>query len=104
MPLGRVQQVLRDLVGVRLGRGTLVRWIQQASATLAPVEAQLTAALRQAPVLHSDETGVRRGGQAGVGARGQHADADALRGARQARQRGDRRHGHPARLHRGERA
>src|SRR5258707_9940520 len=63
VPLGRVQQLLRDLVGVQLGRGTLVRWIQQASATLAPVEAQLTAALRQAPVLHSDETGVRRGGR-----------------------------------------
>ena len=62
IPLGRVQQVLRDLVGVRLGRGTLVRWIQQASATLAPVEAELTAALRRVPVLHSDETGVRRGG------------------------------------------
>ncbi len=63
VPLGRVQQLLRDLVGVRLGRGTLVRWIQQASATLAPVEAQITAALRQVPVLHSDETGVRRGGR-----------------------------------------
>src|SRR5258706_130066 len=63
VPLGRVQQLLRDLVGVQLGRGTLVRWIQQASATLAPVEAQLTAALRQAPVLHSDETGVRRSGR-----------------------------------------
>ncbi len=63
VPLGRVQQLLRDLVGVRLGRGTLVRWIQQASATLAPVEAQLTAALRQAPVLHNDETGVRRAGR-----------------------------------------
>jgi transposase len=63
IPLGRVQQLLRDLVGVRLGRGTLVRWIQQAAQALAPVEAQLTAALRQAPVLHSDETGVRRGGR-----------------------------------------
>ncbi len=62
VPLGRVQQLRRDLVGVRLGRGTLGRWIQQASATLAPVEAQLTAALRQAPVRHSDETGVRRAG------------------------------------------
>ena len=39
-----------------------MRWIQQASATLASVEAQLTAALRRASVLHSDETGVRRGG------------------------------------------
>jgi transposase len=30
---------------------------------LAPVEEQIKAALRQAPVLHVDETGVRRGGQ-----------------------------------------
>src|SRR5260370_35397944 len=43
VPLGRVQQLLRDLVGVQLGRGTLVRWIQQAAQTLAPVEPQLTA-------------------------------------------------------------
>ena len=55
--------LLQDLVGVRLGRGTLVRWIQQAAQTLAPVEARITAALRQAPVLQSDETGVRRGGR-----------------------------------------
>src|SRR5258708_4185032 len=63
VPLGRVQQLLCDLLGVQLGRGTLVRWIQQASATLAPVEAQLTAALRRVAVLHSDETGVRRSGR-----------------------------------------
>jgi transposase len=62
IPLGRVQRLLADLVGVRLGRGTLVRWIGQASAMLGPVEAELTAALRQTPVLHSDETGVRRAG------------------------------------------
>jgi transposase len=63
LPLGRVQRLLTDLVGVRLGRGTLVRWIGQASALLAPVEEALTAALRRAPVLHSDETGVRRAGK-----------------------------------------
>lgn len=64
VPLGRVQQVLREVAGgLRLGRGTLVSWIQQAARTLEPVEAQLKAALRQAPVLHSDETGVRRGGK-----------------------------------------
>jgi transposase len=62
LPLGRVQRLLADLFGLRLGRGTLVRWIQQASATLAPVETQLKAALRRVPVLHNDETGVRRGG------------------------------------------
>ena len=63
VPLGRVQQLLCDLLGVQLGRGTLGRWIQQASATLAPVEAQFTAAVRQVAVLHNDETGVRRSGR-----------------------------------------
>lgn len=62
VPLGRVQQVLRDLAGLRLGRGTLVSWIQQAAHTLEPVEERVKAALRRAPVLHNDETGVRRGG------------------------------------------
>ena len=41
------------------------RWCagcEQAAAALEPVEAQIKAALRRAPVLHSDETGVRRGG------------------------------------------
>jgi transposase len=63
VPLGRVQQVLADLVGLRLGRGTLVNWVQQAARTVAPVEAAIKAALVRAPVLHNDETGVRRGGQ-----------------------------------------
>jgi transposase len=63
VPLGRTQQVLADLFGLRLGRGTLVHWIQQAARTLAPVEERIKAALRGAPVLHCDETGVRRGGR-----------------------------------------
>ncbi len=62
VPLGRVQQVLREVAGLRLGRGTLVSWIQQAAHTLEPVEERVKAALRHAPVLHCDETGVRRGG------------------------------------------
>jgi transposase len=63
VPLGRVQALLSDLFGVQIGRGTLVAWVQQAAAVLAPVEDQIKAALRQAPVLHVDETGVRRDGQ-----------------------------------------
>ena len=63
VPLGRVQQLLADMAGLRLGRGTLVSWIRQAARTLEPVEAQLLAALRRTPVLHSDETGVRCGGK-----------------------------------------
>jgi transposase len=63
VPLGRVQQVLHDLFGVRLGRGTLVAWIQQAATVLAPVETALKTALQRVPVLHCDETGVRRAGR-----------------------------------------
>jgi transposase len=63
VPLGRVQQLLGDLFGVRLGRGSLVSWIQRAAGLLAPVETQLKAALQGAHVLHNDETGVRRGGR-----------------------------------------
>jgi transposase len=63
VPLGRTQQVLADLFGVQLARGTVVGWVQQAAHTLAPVETAIKAALVRAPVLHSDETGVRRGGR-----------------------------------------
>jgi transposase len=63
VPLGRVQQLLGDLFGLHLGRGTLVGWIQRAAHVLEPVETQLKAALQQALVLHNDETGMRRGGQ-----------------------------------------
>ncbi len=63
VPLGRVQALLSDLFAVQVGRGSLVAWVQQAATLLAPVEEQIKAALRQAPVLHLDETGVRRGGQ-----------------------------------------
>jgi transposase len=63
VPLGRVQQLLAEVAGVRLARGALVGWVQRAAQTLEPVEQQLKAALRGAPVLHHDETGVRRGGK-----------------------------------------
>jgi transposase len=63
VPFGRAQQLLTDLFGVRLARGTVVGWVQQAARTLEPVETQIKAALVRAAVLHNDETGVRRGGQ-----------------------------------------
>src|SRR5262249_40424500 len=63
VPLGRSQQLLAALFGLRLGRGTLVSWIQQAARMLRPVEERIKGALRRAPVLHCDETGVRRGGR-----------------------------------------
>jgi transposase len=63
VPLGRVQHLLFDLLGMRVARGTLVGWVQQAARVLEPVERHIKAALCQAPVLHHDETGVRRAGQ-----------------------------------------
>jgi transposase len=63
LPLGRVQQLLADLLGLRLARGTLVGWMQQAARVLEPVERHIKDALSHAPVLHHDETGVRRAGK-----------------------------------------
>jgi transposase len=62
VPYGRVRELLADLFGAHLSLGTLVTWVRQGATTLAAVEAQIKAALAQAPVLHSDETGVRRAG------------------------------------------
>jgi transposase len=63
VPYGRVRELCADLFGAPLALGTLQSWVRLSATTLAPVEAQLTAALQEAPVLHVDETGVRRGGR-----------------------------------------
>ncbi|HEX5547738.1 MAG TPA: IS66 family transposase [Ktedonobacterales bacterium] len=63
VPYARVRDLLANLTGARLSLGTLVEWIQQSAEVVKPVEAALKAALHRAPVLHSDETGVRRGGR-----------------------------------------
>jgi transposase len=63
VPFGRTQHLLADLLGMRLGRGSLVTWVQQAARVVEPVETAIKAALRRTPVLHSDETGVRCGGK-----------------------------------------
>ena len=63
VPYGRVRELFADLCGASLSSGTLLRWVQQSAVTLAPVEARLKVALQHAPVLHFDETGVRRGGR-----------------------------------------
>jgi transposase len=54
IPLGRAQQVLADLFGVHLARGTLVSWLHQAAQVLEPVERYIKAALVRAPVLPHD--------------------------------------------------
>ncbi len=63
IPYARVRELFADLLGVHVSVGTLNRWVQQGAATLIPVEEAIKTALQQAPVLHSDETGVRRSGK-----------------------------------------
>ena len=63
IPFGRVSEVLAEVFGAQLSVGSLVEWVNQAATILEPVEARIKAALRQAPVLHSDETGVRQAGR-----------------------------------------
>jgi transposase len=62
VPYARVRAVLADLFGASLSSGTLVQWVQQAAQAVEPVELRLKQALQRVPVLHSDETGVRRAG------------------------------------------
>jgi transposase len=63
IPYARVRELFTDLLGAHVSLGTLTRWVAQGARTLQPVEEAIKAALVQAPVLHSDETGVRRAGK-----------------------------------------
>jgi transposase len=63
IPYARVRELFADLLGAQVSVGTLNRWVRQGAETLRPVEDAIKAALQRAPVLHSDETGVRRAGK-----------------------------------------
>jgi transposase-like protein len=62
IPYERTCDLLADLYGVTLSAGTLATWVQQSAGALTSFERDLKAALRHAPLLHSDETGVRLAG------------------------------------------
>jgi transposase len=62
IPYARVRELFADLLGAPASVGTLMRWVRQGSQTLRPVEEAIKVALVRAPVLHSDETGVRQAG------------------------------------------
>ncbi len=63
LPYERVCEVLADVCGAALSEGTLAAWLRQSAAALEPIETAIKAALGRAPVLHHDETGVRRVGK-----------------------------------------
>jgi len=63
IPYARVRELFVDLLAAPVSLGTLTRWVRQSAETLQPVEDAIKSALRSAPVVHSDETGVRRAGK-----------------------------------------
>jgi transposase len=62
VPYARVRELFADVLGAPVSLGTLVRWVRQGAETLRPVEEAIKASLVRAPVLHNDESGVRRAG------------------------------------------
>jgi transposase len=58
LPLARTCEVMRDLLGVQMSEGTVCDLIKRCAGQLAPVEQQITEALKQAEVIHQDETGL----------------------------------------------
>jgi transposase len=72
VPYARTRDLLTDVFGVTLSVGTLVRLVRQGAAQLQAVEQEIKAALRQAPVLHHDETGLRVAGPDGAGLQWTH--------------------------------
>ncbi|HEU5384018.1 MAG TPA: IS66 family transposase [Ktedonobacteraceae bacterium] len=58
LPLARVCEVLDDLVGIRMSEATVQGLIARCATNLVSVEEQIKHALRQAEVIHQDETGM----------------------------------------------
>lgn len=67
VPYARVRELLADVFGAALAVGTLVNLVQAGAMRLKPVEEEIKAALRRAPTLHHDETGLRVVSPAGGG-------------------------------------
>lgn len=104
LPYNRARAVLRDLLGCPLSEGTLATVAQDAADRLEAIEGAIGDALRAGALLHSDETGLSVQGKrwrlhTASTARLTHDGVHP-----QARDGGDRRHRHPARLHGDKRA
>jgi transposase len=59
LPYSRAAGLIGDLFGQAPSEGTLARALKRAHARLEPVEQQIHAGLRQGPIVHFDETGLR---------------------------------------------
>ncbi len=65
VPYARVRELFADVFGAALSVGTLVNLVRLGAARLQGLEDEIKGALRQAPVLHHDETGLRVAGLEG---------------------------------------
>jgi transposase len=59
LPYGRAAGLIGDLFGQAPSQGTLARALEQAHASLEPVEQRIHAGLRRSASVHFDETGLR---------------------------------------------
>jgi hypothetical protein len=59
VPVERTAQILEDLVGHRVAEATLMKAQRECAAAIAPATAAIQAQLRDAPVAHFDESGLR---------------------------------------------
>jgi transposase len=66
VPYARVRELLAEVCGASLSVGTLVNLVRHGAERLHGVEHEIKAALRSAPVLHHDETGLRVVGAEGA--------------------------------------
>ena len=72
VPYARTRELLADLFSPALTVGTLVNRVRQGAERLQPVTSAIKVALRDAAVLHHDETGLRGAGPAGAGRQWTH--------------------------------
>jgi transposase len=58
LPLDRLSQALNDLFSVSISPGSVIHWVEQAGTQVTTPVSAIKTGLRQAPVLHNDETGL----------------------------------------------
>jgi transposase len=63
LPLARACEVMRDLLGVQMSEGTVCDLITRCAGQLANVEQQIKEALKEAEIIHQDETGLSVAGK-----------------------------------------
>lgn len=63
LPFARAAQLIHDLYGIAVSPGTLVAWVAEASNALRSTAELIELHVRQASILHADESGLRVAGK-----------------------------------------